>query len=137
MVCANISDCWSSSVDVHGHRGTPSSKSTLKACLEECESDQSCLAVDWESDNPHKKTCWKHNNAITQVVQHTEMGKITHHELDRACLSKSHFCSITKGLFYVVSVLFNLVVLCLYFYMVYFHVLYCLSVSLHIRLLHV
>jgi len=91
MVCVDILDCWISSVDVHGKGGAPSRKSTLEACLEDCESDTSCVAVDWDRDNSERRTCWKHTNVITHFVGHADMGKITHHELDRACLSKSHF----------------------------------------------
>ena len=68
---------------------------TLEQCRDECESNYTCNAIEWEPDQPQGKTCWIHSrNYITYDVAHRPAGRISHHQLDRACRRK--FCYYTE-----------------------------------------
>jgi len=77
-------ECWTQTNDVHGLGGTPHNFADLNECKTACINNRSCIAVDWEPTNI-QESCWILTSAV--FTDTTEAGIITHHELDRFCLS--------------------------------------------------
>jgi len=81
-------DCWRETKGVHGFNGVNQAKvTTLNECQRFCIVIISCVAIDWDPNNPYgDPPCWTLTSTATGQ---SLSGAITHYELDRACLDQS------------------------------------------------
>ena len=76
--------CWTQTNDVHGFGGISHIFTSLADCKTACVNDPGCVAIDWEPTNT-QQSCWI---LMSDTVDDTtEPGVITHHALNRHCLS--------------------------------------------------
>ena len=76
-------ECWTLTEDVRGSDGASHNLTTLDECRAACISDDSCVAIDWETSSSGT-ICWILTSTATTGT--ATSGVITHYELDRACL---------------------------------------------------
>ena len=82
-------DCWTVTPDVHGFNGVNHTNvRTLGECQRICINIDSCVAIDWDPNNPYgDPPCWTLTSTATGPT--VDKGVVTHYELDRACLDQS------------------------------------------------
>jgi len=75
-------ECWKEKSDVHGLGGISYNFTELAHCQAACISSKTCVAIDWEPSN-FGQSCWM--LTLTFTLETTELGVITHYELNPAC----------------------------------------------------
>jgi len=80
--CVTV-DCWSAVNSTHAYGSRPVNGITsVLQCQAACLSDSSCVAIDYDHNNPLRQYCWLMNRRN----YHTGASRgITHYVLDRDC----------------------------------------------------
>ena len=76
--------CWWKTEDYHGFDGIGNTRiTTLDQCQRICVYNDSCVAIDWDPNNPHGSPCWTLTSIATEPTQ--DPGAVTHYELNPTC----------------------------------------------------